>query len=103
MRAGSESLRRLSFPPGEDGLALVPRGTEVHRGVWRRRVEPDDLPGVVEDHHPALPSAGGWSHEEVTLCGRPRVQDVEAWRGGGGPGKENPQHPAPPGGPGRGA
>ena len=47
----------LAFPPRQHRLAVVVTGAEVHRGVRRRRVEPDDVARVVEDQHATLPRA----------------------------------------------
>ena len=69
--AARERVLLERLPPRQHRLALPQRDAEVHRRLRRGRVEPDDLAGGVEDHHPALAGARRRREEEVARR-RPR-------------------------------
>ena len=50
----AEPLDRLSLPPCQDLLAVHLLNLEVGHGLVHYRMEPDEIPCVVEDHRAAL-------------------------------------------------
>ena len=53
-----------ALPPGQHGLALVGLHAEVGGDLAGRRLEPDEVAAVVDDHRPVLAAAGLGGEED---------------------------------------